>query len=136
MADVLTKAERARCMAAIRSSGNKGTEQRLIAIMRAHKITGWRRHWALVFKPDFVFPALRAAIFVDGCFWHGCAKHCRMPRSNVQYWRRKIGGNMARDKRRARELARLGWRTVRIWEHELRHPGRVARKVFQALEKR
>lgn len=70
-------------------------------------------------SPDIVFVASRVAVFVDGCFWHGCPDHCRRPSSNVAYWKAKIGGNMSRDRRVDRELAGAGWRVVRLWEHEV-----------------
>ncbi len=70
-------------------------------------------------KPDFVFPKLRLAVFVDGCFWHGCPSHATWPKQNAAFWRKKILGNRARDRRVNRELCALGWRVVRVWEHEL-----------------
>ena len=72
MADRLTTAERSALMARCRGSGNRATELRLIALMRAGHITGWRRGSRLPGRPDFVFAARRLAVFVDGCFWHGC----------------------------------------------------------------
>src|SRR5438477_8834803 len=106
-------------MAAVRSKGNRETELRLVDILQAAGITGWRRHQPLPGRPDFVFRAERLAIFVDGCFWHGCAKHCRRPASNAEYWRKKIAGNMARDRATARLLKKSGWRVLRIWGHAL-----------------
>ena len=82
MADVFSKRKRSQVMAAIRSKGNKDTELKLAAILRAHGIKGWRRHRPLPGKPDFIFPKHRLAVFVDGCFWHGCRWHCRMPQDN------------------------------------------------------
>jgi len=84
-------------MAAIRSHGNKDTELKLVSILRAARITGWRRHQPLPGRPDFIFRRQRLAVFVDGCFWHGCPRHCRMPRGNREYWQRKIAGNVARE---------------------------------------
>ena len=72
MTDVFSKKKRSQVMAAIRSKGNKTTELRLASILRAHGISGWRRHQPLFGKPDFVFRRERLAVFVDGCFWHGC----------------------------------------------------------------
>ena len=66
-------------MALIRGSGNKDTELRLIAVFRAHAITGWRRGSKLTGKPDFVFPKTRLAIFVDGCFRLGRTSLARLP---------------------------------------------------------
>lgn len=70
-------------------------------------------------SPDVVFVRARVAVFVDGCFWHGCPEHCRRPSSNRAYWVKKIDRNMARDERVTGELKDLGWRVVRIWEHEV-----------------
>ena len=77
--DVFTKKKRSQVMAAIRSKGNKATELKLTSILRAAGITGWRRHQPIPGHPDFIFRRGRLAIFVDGCFWHGCRWHCRMP---------------------------------------------------------
>lgn len=89
-------------------------------ILKSSGITGWRRNYPLMGKPDFVFPKNRVAVFVDGCFWHGCPKHCRMPSSNKNYWKEKIEANIQRDKRTVRELRAKGWRLMRLWEHDLK----------------
>lgn len=67
--------------------------------------------------PDLAFVRQRVAVFVDGCFWHGCPRHYTAPRANASFWRSKIGANRARDARVDSELRQLGWRPVRIWEH-------------------
>jgi DNA mismatch endonuclease, patch repair protein len=69
-------------------------------------------------KADVVFTRRRVAVFIDGCFWHGCPKHCRMPTRNRDYWEAKIGRNRERDERITVALMAAGWRVVRIWEHE------------------
>jgi len=120
-------------MAAISSTGNKTTELRLAAILRAHGITGWRRHQPLPGKPDFVFRRERLAIFVDGCFWHGCRWHLRMPQDNRSYWQRKIARNIQRDRETNRLLKRAGWRVLRVWEHALRSSDAVARRIDSKL---
>jgi len=120
-------------MAAIRSSGNKSTELRLIAIFRAHRIVGWRRKQILPGKPDFVFRRQRLALFVDGCFWHACRWHCRMPDGNREYWQRKIAGNRDRDRRTTRLLRSRGWKVLRVWGHALAHPAAVAARISSAL---
>ena len=71
-------------------------------------------------KPDIVFPKQRLAIFLDSCFWHGCKKHCRLPSSNRKYWLNKIENNRKRDARITRYLRRIGWRVIRLWEHQLK----------------
>lgn len=83
-----------------------------------------------------VFPGKGAAAFIDGCFWHACPKHCRMPSSNTEYWRKKISGNRRRDKKIARQLRRKGWRVIRVWEHEVRaDPEKAARRILSCLQK-
>ncbi|HOW67446.1 MAG TPA: very short patch repair endonuclease [Candidatus Paceibacterota bacterium] len=133
MADVLTKKKRSQVMAAVRSTGNRTTELKLVRILRAHKITGWRRHQLLPGKPDFVFQRRRLAIFVDGCFWHGCPRHLRMPHGNRSYWKRKIERNIRRDHETTRLLKEAGWRVLRIWEHTLRSPEKVAMQIAHIL---
>ena len=119
-------------MSRIRGRGNKDTELALIELLRQNGITGWRRNQNVFGKPDFLFRWNRLAIFVDGCFWHGCPKHCKMPNGNRAFWKKKLAGNRARDRRVNRELRKLGWRVVRIWEHDLtRKPHRVIARIAQ-----
>ena len=99
-------------MAAIRSKGNKDTELKLAELLRKNRIVGWRRHQALPGRPDFVFPRERVAIFVDGCFWHGCPKHGRKPTSNRAYWLPKLRRNQERDADAKRALMIL-WAPIR-----------------------
>jgi DNA mismatch endonuclease (patch repair protein) len=119
MSDVFTKKKRSAVMARIRGRGNKDTELRLIALFRAHRITGWRRGSLAAGRPDLVFPRQRLAIFVDGCFWHGCPTHATWPKQNAEFWRTKILGNQRRDRAVNRLLRKEGWRVLRIWEHAL-----------------
>jgi DNA mismatch endonuclease (patch repair protein) len=141
MADVFSKQKRSEVMSRIRSRGNKATEVALAKLLRKNKITGWRRHVEVRsgkdevrsktartsrFKPrpfsvrlDFVFPRQRLALFVDGCFWHGCPKHGTQPKGNAAFWRKKISGNKIRDQRVNRILRGAGWQVLRIWEHDL-----------------
>jgi DNA mismatch endonuclease (patch repair protein) len=136
MPDVFTKAKRSEVMSRIRGRGNKGTELALMIAFRRHGITGWRRRQSVFGKPDFVFLRLRLAMFVDGCFWHGCPKHSNMPANNRAFWKKKMAANKARDRRVNRTLRKEGWRVVRIWEHELarRDETRLALKLQHALE--
>ncbi len=67
---------------------------------------------------DIVFRGPRVAVFVDGCFWHGCPTHSSPPRTNAAYWAAKIGANRERDARAGRLLAKAGWTVIRVWEHE------------------
>jgi DNA mismatch endonuclease (patch repair protein) len=119
MADVFTVAKRSEVMARIRGRGNRDTELSLIALMRQNRITGWRRQQPLVGRPDFVFRKQRLAVFVDGCFWHGCPRHCKMPEHNAEFWAGKLRRNRARDREVTSQLRSQAWRVVRIWEHDL-----------------
>ncbi|MFI9449523.1 very short patch repair endonuclease [Amycolatopsis sp. NPDC052450] len=80
---------------------------------------------------DIVFTKERLAIFVDGCFWHGCEKHHRPARKNSEFWRRKISANIQRDTETNQLLADEGWTVIRCWEHE--DPTTVADRVVATL---
>lgn len=67
---------------------------------------------------DLVFRRERVAVFVDGCFWHGCPMHKKVPATNVEYWTKKMARNRQRDSRIDEDLRRAGWTVIRIWEHE------------------
>ena len=67
-------------------------------------------------RPDVVFPRRRVAVFVDGCFWHGCPDHYCPPRSRLEFWSDKLRSNVERDRRQTAELERQGWLVVRMWE--------------------
>lgn len=69
-------------------------------------------------KADVVFPRHRVAIFIDGCFWHGCSQHRSIPKVNASWWREKIARNVARDRRNDDLLIAMGWAVVRVWEHD------------------
>lgn len=133
MADVVSLERRAQIMSLVRGKGNRSTELKAISLFREHRITGWRRSSMMDGKPDFVFRDARVVIFVDGCYWHGCRKHGRIPKSNKRYWLSKIAGNRARDKKVGRMLRRKGWFVLRIWEHDLRN-SRTAAKIAQRLK--
>lgn len=67
---------------------------------------------------DIAFPSSKTAVFIDGCFWHGCPKHGTWPKNNREWWRTKIEGNIARDRDTDRRLSAAGWLVVRVWTHE------------------
>ena len=149
MADIYTRAERSALMAKVRGRGNLTTEEALAKMLRAEGWSGWRRQRSIrggavgarfQVRPDFVFAARRLAIFVDGCFWHGCPRHGTRPRGNAAFWRAKFRRNRLRDRRDTRRLRREGWHVLRVWEHELRAkagPGLLVklRKVFARARK-
>ncbi len=121
-------------MAKVKREGNLSTENEFILFLKRNKIGGWRRKYPLLGNPDFVFARLKIAVFIDGCFWHGCPDHCRMPATNISYWKKKISGNIKRDKRTTSILKKSGWTVLRIWEHELKK--RNEKKLVCKLLKR
>lgn len=123
-------------MSRIRGKGNKTTEVALAAAFRQAGIKGWRRHVViklplgprvakregkaqLVVRPDFVFRREKVAVFVDGCFWHQCPLHSKIPENNRAFWERKLSRNVERDRLVDRELRKAGWKVARFWEHQL-----------------
>ncbi|VVB65706.1 DNA mismatch endonuclease Vsr [Candidatus Gugararchaeum adminiculabundum] len=118
MADIFSKRKRSYIMSRVRGK-NTSPEVALRKILRGcgHR---YRLHYGKQMI-DIAFPKERVALFMDGCFWHKCPKHFRMPRSNTAFWKRKINGNAQRDKRETALLKKKGWTVVRIWEHELRN---------------
>lgn len=73
-------------------------------------------------RPDIVFTSVRLAVFVDGCFWHGCPEHRSLPTSNASFWRNKIEGTVKRDRQQALWLQEHGWVVIRVWEHDVPDP--------------
>jgi DNA mismatch endonuclease (patch repair protein) len=115
--DTVTKTARSRIMSSIRSVSRLELRARRACERRA---ACRLRHNGSGRGPDFVNRARRVAVFVHGCFWHGCPAHYRAPKSNRAFWRAKLRGNVARDRRTARELRREGWRVLAVWEHSVR----------------
>lgn len=85
-------------------------------------------------RADIVFRARKLAVFVDGCFWHGCPIHGTWPRANAAWWKKKIRANIQRDRRTAALLRKSGWRVVRVWEHE--PPQEAVTGIVVALDAR
>ena len=99
---------------------SKGTKPELLLASELH-----RRRFKVILndvmlpgRPDLVLPNQKIAIFVHGCFWHGCPKHGTTPKHNRKWWKAKIESNKKRDRRNARKLRQLGWSVYQIWEHE------------------
>lgn len=80
-------------------------------------------------KPDLVFNNKQLVVFIDSCFWHGCDSHLRMPNSNQSYWNEKIKRNKARDTLVGKHYKQLGWRVIRIWEHDLKDKTMIEKKL-------
>lgn len=85
-------------------------------------------------RADLVFTGARVAVFVDGCFWHGCPLHGTTPRANRDWWMAKIDANRARDQDTIQRLRGIDWVGLRVWEHE--DPGETARSVANVVRQR
>lgn len=107
-------------MSRVCGHGNERTELALASLLRRSLLSGWRRNQTVFGKPDFVYRQKRLAVFVDGCFWHGCPLHATQPVTNRVFWRKKLARNKARDRLVNRTLRKAGWRVLRIWQHELK----------------
>ena len=135
MTDVFTKEKRSSVMSRIRGKQNLSTELRTIRLFQESGITGWRRNLPLFGKPDFVFPKKKIVLFIDGCFWHGCSIHAKLPGSNQEFWSEKLAKNKARDLLVVKTLKGLGWRVIRIWEHDLKDAsGAAFRRILRVLK--
>jgi DNA mismatch endonuclease (patch repair protein) len=126
--------DRSAVMRAVKSR-DTGAERAVRAILRP-LAPGYRLHRAdLPGKPDIVYGPRKLAIFVHGCFWHGhdCPRGARMPKTNADYWRAKIARNRARDEKTLAALAALGWRTLVVYECELRDAAGLKGRLEQGL---
>ena len=135
MPDNMTKKQRSITMSKIRSKGNLSTELKMVELLKSSGIHGWRRHQKLVGRPDFIFRDKKIAVFIDGCFWHGCARCFIKPKSNVKYWFAKIARNKDRSKEVNRELKGHGWTVLRFWEHSFKRPQNILKKLRTVLIK-
>ena len=137
MTDVFNADKRSEVMSRIRGKGNKSTEVKLLNLFRKNKISGWRRKSKLFGKPDFVFKNEKITVFVDGCFWHGCPKCYKPPKSNRQFWVNKISSNIKRDRKVSRTLRAQGWAVLRVWECSLKkRPNYDVVRIKTALERK
>ena len=100
----------------------------------SHGLKGYRLRPKLPGKPDIVFGKAKVAVFIDGCFWHGCPKCYARPASRRNYWDEKLIRNVARDKIVNKSLKKMGWTTLRFWEHETKdNPDRIIARLRNAL---
>jgi DNA mismatch endonuclease Vsr len=129
---------RSRNMAAIRGAGNVSTERRLRMNLVRAGVRGWVvRPSGMPGKPDFFFSVASLAVFVDGCFWHGCPNCGHTPKTRRAFWSLKIQRNQARDKRTTASLRARGIAVLRLWECDLREdPRRAIRRISHALDQR
>jgi DNA mismatch endonuclease, patch repair protein len=136
MPDIMSRRRRSALMSRIR-----GRDTRPEVDLRRRlwkKGLRYRTHFQrLAGRPDVVFIGAKVAVFVDGCFWHGCPEHRVWPSSRVSFWRKKLEGNQARDAAVTNQLRLAGWVVLRLWEHEIQSdPEAAANLVWVLVERR
>lgn len=113
--------KRSDLMRAVKGQGNKSTEVAFRLALVRYGFCDWIvRPSYLRYKPDFFFPSCHLAIFVDGCYWHGCPRCGHFPRTNSEFWKSKIKRNRDRDRQARIELRKQGIKVLRVWEHSLK----------------
>jgi len=134
MTDIYTKAKRSEIMARIKGC-NTSPEHTVERLLRKLKIKYRRNVKSVIGQPDFVVNSLKTVIFVHGCFWHNHerCKRAKLPKTNKNFWKRKIEGNKKRDLRIERALRKQGWQVLTIWQCRLRQPKRVLRRLEKSL---
>ncbi|MHB1352132.1 MAG: very short patch repair endonuclease [Thiobacillus sp.] len=128
-----SSAEASRRMARVRQ---KGTNAEMALRRELYRLgLRYRVDYEILKKPrrvaDVAFPGFRIAVFVDGCFWHGCPKHASWPKQNAEFWRQKIEANRQRDMDTNERLDRMGWTVMRFWQHE--SPTEAAESVARVV---
>jgi DNA mismatch endonuclease (patch repair protein) len=120
--DRFDKLTRSRVMSRSRSRGSRSTEWKFRSLLMRSGVKGWTlgHGSGVTGSPDVVFVRARLAIFLDGCFWHGCQRCRSIPSTNRAFWMNKIQKNKKRDKKVQRILRAKGWKVMRVWEHELK----------------
>jgi DNA mismatch endonuclease, patch repair protein len=131
--DNLTREQRHKNMQNIRSV-NTAPERLFAKELRNRKIYFSQHSKTLTGKPDFIFRKKKVVLFVDSDFWHGHSKRLIMPKSNLEYWTKKIERNRARDKAVNSALKKAGWKVLRFWEHDIKNSlNRSLKRVFKAI---
>ena len=128
--DTLTKDKRGKLMAKIKGKDTK--IEKLVRLTLKNQGVKFKANPNMYGHPDIIIPKRKIAIFLDGCFWHGCKKDKTIPKSNTTYWELKIKTNKKRDKAIAKTLKNRGWTVVRVWEHQIKNDPNI---VFSKLGK-
>jgi len=128
--DVFTPEKRSEVMSKVKSR-DTAPEVKFRKVLWAAGLR-YRTHYG-PYKIDVAFPGMKIAVFVDGCFWHGCPIHGEIPESNREYWAPKLERNAQRDSETTAALEAEGWTVIRIWEHELKKPEGPAALVINAV---
>lgn len=120
-------------MSKIKNTGT-GPEKMLRKELWKKGVKGYRIKSNLPGKPDIVFTRQKVAIFVDGCFWHACPQHSKIPESNNLFWFQKIESNRNRDKHVNELLYKMGWNVLRFWEHQIKNElNEIVEKIRKCL---
>jgi DNA mismatch endonuclease (patch repair protein) len=117
--DTFDKKKRTQIMKAVKSKNTK-LEQKVFKELRRRGLRFRTNVSNLPGKPDIAIKKYKIVIFIDSCFWHGCPLHCRMPKTNIEYWQNKIKRNRERDKLITETYKKKNWHILRVWEHELK----------------
>ncbi|MGG2482818.1 very short patch repair endonuclease [Brevibacillus borstelensis] len=136
MADRLSKEQRSKLMQAVK--GKNTLLESKVTKELWHKGLRFRKNVkSLTGKPDVAIKKYKIVMFIDSCFWHGCPLHCKIPKSNVEYWTSKIQRNIQRDLEVNEYYKKIGWNVIRIWEHELKNDfqGTIDKIVLKIKEK-
>ncbi|MFD1957029.1 very short patch repair endonuclease [Paenibacillus thailandensis] len=130
MADRITPDARSKIMSAVRATHTK-LEDRITAELWKHGIRFRKNTLDLLGKPDIAIKKYKVVIFIDSCFWHSCELHGRIPKSNVDYWAKKLSSNKQRDIAVTSHYNDHHWNILRIWEHEIKSDfsGTIARII-------
>jgi len=134
--DNLSEGQRRYCMSRIKSK-NTNTEMVVRGLVHGLGFRYRLHDTKLAGNPDVVFAGRRKVILVHGCFWHrhNCKKGRSMPATRIEFWRRKLEGNEARDKRNMRELRKMGWKVLVVWECQTKkNPEKLAERIVKFLE--
>ena len=134
MTDTLTRVQRSRLMSRIRDRDTK-PELEIRRRLFASGMRGYRLRPKLPGKPDIVYSRAKLAIFIDGCFWHGCPRCYTRPATRQRYWDNKLAENVSRDKVIDSSLKEMGWKTLHFWEHDVKKtPERIVKRVKISLD--
>jgi DNA mismatch endonuclease (patch repair protein) len=136
----IVTAARSYNMSRVRGDVDTLLERRLASKLRTLRVRGSRRRCQVhAGRPDFCFHAAKVAVFVDGCFWHWCPIHFKLPKTRTAFWRKKLSDNRTRDRRQTQQLRAEGWTVIRVWNHDLRtiaSAERAAERIARALQGR
>lgn len=131
--DIVTPAVRSRMMAAVKSK-NTSLEKIVFSALQKRGVRFSKHYKQLPGAPDIAFPRAKKAIFIDSDFWHGYRYPSWKGRIRSRFWREKIENNRLRDRRNIRKLRRLGWRVMRVWEHNVkRSPAATFQKIYRFI---